>query len=195
MQGHYSWRRLQLDQMTPHPPSSDHAYQGRGNAKGLGYLRVSSGAVRNSSDLSDLTFGQFGLGMIDALQLIGSSFQHHVAQIFGARAEPKMLRIAARTIVAGMANEQAIGDRSVCKRPRHPMGKLSFSINPKITIPVLPTARSPFPALIRPSFINEVPETARRVYFGGRHSGAPSLGCRGRRADTRRPHPYNMGVA
>ncbi len=102
-----------------------------------------------------------------------ASFSGHVGEILGARSEKEMGRIAARTIVAAMADAKTLRywpDRQNVSGPMRPHRALK---NASVTVAGIGEATNPRPAFISRTAVNRFPKL-RRVSVFVRH-GQPYL--------------------
>jgi len=80
-----------------------------------------------------------------------SSFSDFIGYVLAHCPKPKMVRIAAWRIVAGMTDMFSFWNRSIVNNPRNPMGKLSsirFCSFFNFSIPSNKSSSRPFPAFV-----------------------------------------------
>ena len=98
------------------------------------------------------------------------AFPLSIVSIIGVRAEPQVVWPNARRYVAAMANEQSIGDRTVCQLPSDPMGtRQRAALKTRHTIALVSSRSCPQPAI--PAFIHLRPEAGYQFLFRRAHTG------------------------
>jgi hypothetical protein len=92
---------------------------------------------------------KLGLSGKFASRMIRSSLSAHVIKVVGIRSCPKVLRVTTRWVVAVMANQQTVRNRTVGQYPTRHMGvNKPFSALPPrdLPVPILAAIGSPKPA-------------------------------------------------
>lgn len=116
-----------------------------GDAKHFSYrLHACHVRMNELSDFYHIPRSQFcGVGII--YRFVRSFFGRHVSRIVQIGAQEKMGWIAARRIIAVMADFQSIWYLSVVYDPRNPMGKMRHFSNPNAPIAKFVSTSKPFP--------------------------------------------------
>lgn len=87
-----------------------------------------------------------------------------IALVIQCGSQPEMLGVDAGADIAGMADDEIIGDRAVCQFPREPMRAVLLTVSPELAISTFEDDASPEPAATL-GFLDMPPES----FFDGAH--------------------------
>lgn len=120
----------------PSVPILDQGNIGLIDAKLVGYRLESAPVRKQLKYLSDTIFGQFCVAVVTALRGCGPALITAVSEVIRLRANEDMCRVAARGVIASMAHNHAVGDKSICQLPRNSVREHvgSFHINLAIAV-------------------------------------------------------------
>jgi len=119
-------------------------------------LRDSASGIAGAY-LGDLFVGQLAMGVSLAVRV--ARFLAHIVVVILARAQEKVLRVYAFTIVAFVENPEIARRFAVSQNPRKPMSAYQFvAAGFDRTIPALIYRALPFPTIIRAALIHLLPK-------------------------------------
>lgn len=147
--------------LNPFLVSHDHPYHRLAHAElGGDSLLGDAPAAPNTPNLSNGFPSEFTAPFITlAFWLITAALFHLVVRIIFVGPEPQMRRIAARRVVAGVADNEAIRDGADAKSMGYAMGFVYFPAESEKAISLVVATTTPFPAPLRMRrFINFLPK-------------------------------------